>query len=61
MGIEEVKITPRSPWQNPYAERMIGTLRRELLDRVVVFNTAHLRRLVMSYLDYYHTVRRSLP
>ena len=39
---------------------MIGTLRRELLDQVAVFNAAHLRRLVMSYLDYYHTVRPHL-
>ena len=60
IGLEEVVIALRSPWQNPYAERMIGTLRRELLDRVIVFNAAHLRRLVMSYLDYYHTVRPHL-
>ena len=60
MGIEEVVIAPRSPWQNPYAERMIGTLRRELLDRVIVRNEAHLRRLMTSYLAYYHTVRPHL-
>ena len=53
-------ITPRSPWQNPYAERLIGTLRRELLDRVIVRNEAHLRRLMTSYLEYYHTVRPHL-
>jgi transposase InsO family protein len=57
MGIEEVLIAPQSPWQNPYAERLIGTLRRELLDRVIVLNEAHLRRLMTSYLEYYHTVR----
>jgi putative transposase len=56
MGIEEVVIAPQSPWQNPYAERLIGTLRRELLDRVIVLNEAHLRRLMTSYLEYYHTV-----
>jgi transposase InsO family protein len=60
MGIEEVVIAPRSPWQNPYAERLIGTLRRELLDRVIVLNEAHLRRLMTSYLEYYHTVRPHL-
>ncbi len=48
MGMEEVVIAARSPWQNPYAERMIGTLRRELLDRVIVLNEAHLRRLITS-------------
>jgi transposase InsO family protein len=51
---------PQSPWQNPYAERMIGTLRRELLDRVIVLNEAHLCRLVTSYLDYYHMLRPHL-
>ncbi|MEE8303153.1 MAG: transposase, partial [Candidatus Tectomicrobia bacterium] len=60
MGMEEVVIAPQSPWQNPYVERMIGTLRRELLDRVIVFNEAHLRRLMASYLEYYHTVRPHL-
>ncbi|HEY7709601.1 MAG TPA: integrase core domain-containing protein [Candidatus Entotheonella sp.] len=60
MGIEEVLIAPQSPWQNPYAERLIGTLRRELLDRVIVLNEAHLRRLMTSYLEYYHTVRPHL-
>jgi putative transposase len=60
MGIEEVVIAPHSPWQNPYAERLIGTLRRELLDRVIVLNEAHLRRLMSSDLEYYHTVRPHL-
>jgi transposase InsO family protein len=60
MGIEEVVIAPRSPWQNPYAERMIGTLRRELLDHVIVLNEVHLCRLVPSFLGYYHTVRPHL-
>ena len=60
MGIEEVLIAPRSPWQNPYAERLIGTLRRELLDRVIIRNEAHLQRLMTSYLAYYHTVRPHL-
>ncbi len=60
MGIEEVVIAPQSPWQNPYVERMIGTLRRELFDRVIVLNEAHLRRLMASYLEYYNTVRPHL-
>jgi transposase InsO family protein len=60
MGIEDVGIAPRSPWQNPYVERMIGSLRRELLDHVIVLNEAHLCRLVTSYLASYHTVRPHL-
>lgn len=56
--IEEVRTAYRSPWQNPYAERMIGTLRRELLDHVIVLNQRHLERLLREYLeDYYHTAR----
>ena len=60
MGIEDVVIAPRSPWQNPYVERLVGTLRRELLDHVIVRNEDHLCRLVTSFLDYYHTVRPHL-
>jgi putative transposase len=57
LGTEEVRTAPGSPWQNPYCERLIGTLRRELLDHVIVLNERHLRRLLASYLDYYHTSR----
>jgi putative transposase len=46
LGTKEVIIARRSPWQNPYAERVIGTLRRELLDHVIVMNEQHLRRLL---------------
>jgi transposase InsO family protein len=61
MGIKEVLIAPRSPWQNPYAERMIGTLRRDLLDHVIIVDERHLRRLVREYLDgYYHPARTHL-
>jgi transposase InsO family protein len=61
MGIKEVLIAPRSPWQNPYVERMIGTLRRELLDHVIVVDERHLRRLLREYLDgYYHPTRTHL-
>jgi putative transposase len=60
LGIHEVKIAPRSPWQNPYVERLIGTLRRECLDHTVVLNDAHLRRLLHDYLLYYHSARTHL-
>ena len=60
MGIHEVKTAPRSPWQNPYVERLIGTLRRECLDHVVVRNDAHLRRLLRNYLTDYHGCRTHL-
>jgi transposase InsO family protein len=57
-GIQEVRTAYQSPWQNPYIERMIGTLRRELLDHVIVLNQSHLERLLREYLDqYYHTAR----
>jgi putative transposase len=62
MGIEEVKIAPRSPWQSPYVERLIDSIRRECLNEVIVLNENHLRRVLRSYMDYYHTwrVHRSL-
>jgi putative transposase len=60
MGIHEVKTAARSPWQNPYVERLIGTLRRECLDHVVVLNETHLRRLLSGYLIYYHGARTHL-
>jgi transposase InsO family protein len=47
----------RAPWQNGVAERWIGTCRRELLDHVIVFNEAHLHRLLREYIDYYHDDR----
>jgi len=53
MGIELKRTAPRSPWQNGVAERWIGNCRRELLDRVVILNERHLRRLLRDYLDYY--------
>jgi len=60
MGIKEVKTAPRSPWQSPYVERLIGTLRRDCLDHVIVFNENHLRRLLRGYLVYYHSSRTHL-
>ena len=60
MRIAEVLTAPRSPWQNPFAERVIGTIRRELLDHVIVLNEGHLRRHLQSYLRYYHGSRTHL-
>jgi transposase InsO family protein len=60
MGIEEVKITPRSPWQSPYCERVIGSIRRDALDHVMVLNDRHLRRVLECYVDYYHHWRTHL-
>ena len=60
LGIDEVVIAYRSPWQNPYVERLIGSIRRECVDRVIVFNEAHLRRILTSYFHYYHESRTHL-
>src|SRR5271167_1806500 len=60
MGIKEVVTAPRSPWQNAYVERVIGSIRRECLDHVVVINERHLRRVLFSYVDYYHRSRTHL-
>ena len=57
LGIEEVLTTARSPWQNPYVERLIGSIRRDCLDHVVVLNERHLKRVLVDYLDYYHDSR----
>jgi transposase InsO family protein len=53
LGILQVRTAPRSPWQNPYVERLIGSFRRECLDHVIVINDKHLRRILKSYLGYY--------
>jgi putative transposase len=60
MGITEVMTAPHSPWQNAYAERVIGSIRRECLDYIVVFNERHLRRVLSSYVDYYQRTRTHL-
>src|SRR5438309_7216574 len=60
MGIRDRPISPRSPWQNPYMERLIGTVRRECLDRVLIFSEAHLRQILHSYAAYYNEVRTHL-
>lgn len=60
MGIEQVLSAPRSPWQNPYCERVIGTLRRELLDHIVVLGERHAARLLREYVAYYNASRTHL-
>jgi putative transposase len=60
MGIGEVLTVPHSPWQNAFAERLIGSIRRECLDHVVVFGERHLRRLLTAYFAYYHQARTHL-
>jgi len=60
MGIREVITAPRSPWQNAYVERVIGSIRRECLDHIVIFNERHLRRVLSSYVDYYQRTRTHL-
>ena len=60
MGIRDRPISPRSPWQNGYAERLIGTVRRECLDRMLIFGEAHLRRILSMYAIYYNESRTHL-
>jgi transposase InsO family protein len=60
MGIRDRPISPRSPWQNPYAERLIGTLRRDCLDNVLIFGEQHLRRVLTLYSGYYNETRTHL-
>ena len=57
MGIRDKPIAPRSPWQNGFAERLIGSIRRECLDHMIVFGEAHLRRVLRSYASYYNETR----
>ena len=60
MGILEVLTTPRSPWQNAYAERFIGSLRRECLNHIIIFNETSLKRILKTYFDYYEHSRTHL-
>jgi putative transposase len=60
MGIEEVVTARRSPWQNPFVERIIGSVRRECLNHVIIFDERHLRRVLSSYFQYYHKSRTHL-
>jgi len=60
MRIREVRTAPHSPWQNPFAERLIGSVRRECLDHVLVLSERHLRRILTRYFVYYHRARTHL-
>ena len=60
MGIEEIVCAPRSPWQNPYCERLIGSIRRECLNHIIMLHERHLRRILRSYFVYYHQSRTHL-
>src|SRR5712691_5185701 len=60
MGIRDRPTSPRSPWQNGYAERLIGSIRRECVDHIIVFSERHLRRLLLSYMKYYNGARTHL-
>jgi transposase InsO family protein len=60
LGINDVPSAPHSPWQRAYVERVIGSIRRECLDHVIVFNEASLRRTLTSFMAYYHASRRHL-
>jgi transposase InsO family protein len=57
MGIRDKPIAPGSPWQNGYAERLIGTIRRECVDHLIVFGEDHLRRVLREYAAYYNSSR----
>ena len=60
MGIRDRTTAPRSPWENGHAERLIGSIRRECLDHVIVFGEQHLRRVLRSYQQYYNGTRTHL-
>jgi putative transposase len=60
MGIRQVLISAQSPWQNPYVERVIGSIRRECLDHRIIFSEKHLRRVLSLYFRYYHESRTHL-
>jgi transposase InsO family protein len=60
LGIKQVVTAVRSPWQNGYCERVVGTLKRECLNHMIVFNEAHARRILRDYLEYYHGSRTHL-
>jgi transposase InsO family protein len=60
MGIRDKPIAPASPWQNGFAERLIGSIRRECLDHIIVLGEAHLRRILISYAAYYNSQNASI-
>ncbi len=57
MGIRDKPIAPASPWQNGFAERLIGSIRRECVDHIVIWSEAHLRRILQAYARYYNDIR----
>jgi transposase InsO family protein len=57
LGLQQKPIAPRAPWQNPFVERLVGSLRRECLDHVIVLHEQHLRRRLTDYFSYYHQHR----
>ena len=59
-GIEEIRTAPRSPWQNPFCERMIGSVRQDCLNHVIILGESHLRRILARYFRYYHKYRTHL-
>ncbi len=61
MGIRDRPTAPRSPWQNGHVERLIGSIRRECLDHLIIFGEAHLRRVLHDYANYYNGTRTHLP
>jgi transposase InsO family protein len=60
LGIEEILTAPQSPWQNAYAERLIGSIRRECLNHFVILNARHLKKTLAAYFGYYHLSRTHL-
>jgi transposase InsO family protein len=60
IGIEEIMTAPRSPWQNPFCERLIGSVRRDCLNHVIILGESHLRKILARYFDYYHKYRTHL-
>jgi transposase InsO family protein len=57
IGLKQVVTAPQSPWQNPYAERLVESIRRECIDHIKVLNECHLRRILQGYFEYYHKAR----
>ena len=60
LSVEQIPTAPRSPWQNPYVERVIGSIRRECQDHVIIFDERHLRRVLKEYIGYYRISRTHL-
>lgn len=59
MGVKQIRTSFRSPWQNAYCERVIGTIRRDCTDHIIVLNETHLKRILRQYVDDYYNVSRT--